>query len=291
MVAELTLFLSTDGMLQVRASKTKSDLTVYCVRDFIRMVCNKPNMRPSDAMIYWMSAASSRELRTEHDIQDQYPIQFLGAYEPKNVCLTASGLLLLFNYIDGRFGFIREHYKEELKQRLVVLAEGGGSEHVYEHDDGEVDAMMAAKDEAISKGTGLNGPPVDWPFYFDDAPVPDAAGRLQECMEAITEMGVALESAAVEEVKRDRKTAFSIKDLIGEMELDIDPGRVPALCKTVCTRFRELRPGSEVFSKMRRTFFYQQDRGCLESILQEEYMKHVVRRAGDEFEEMGKSDP
>ena len=104
-------------------------------------------------------------------------------------------------------------------------------------------------------------------------------------------MGVALESAAVEEVKRDRKTAFSIKDLIGEMELDIDPGRVPALCKTVCTRFRELRPGSEVFSKMRRTFFYQQDRGCLESILQEEYMKHVVRRAGDEFEEVGNSDP
>jgi hypothetical protein len=291
MVAELTLFLSTDGMLQVRASKTKSDLIVYCVRDFIRMVSDKPSMRPSDAMIYWMSAACSRELRTEHDIQDQYPIQFLGAYEPKNVCLTASGLLLLFNYIDSRFGFIREHYKEELKQRLVVLAEGGGSEYVYEHDDGEVDAMMAAKDEAIARGTGLDGPPADWPFFFNDPPAPEAAGRLQECMEAITEMGVALESSAVEEVKHDRKTAFSIKDLIGEMELDIEPGRVPALCKTVCTRFREIRPGSDVFSKMRRTFFYQQDRACLESILQEEYMKYVVRRAGEEFEEMGKIDP
>jgi hypothetical protein len=287
MVAELTLFLSQDGMLQVRASKTKRELVVYCVRDFIRVVSDKPNLRPSDAMIYWMSAACSRELRTEHDIQDQYPVQFLGAYEPKNVCLTASGLLLLFNYIDCRYGFIREHYKEEVKQRLMTLAEGGGSEYVYEHDDGEVDAMMAAKDEALARGVGLNGPPADWPFFFNDTPAADTAGRLQECMDAIVEMGEALESAAVEEgmVKRDRKTAFSIKDLIGDMELDIEPGRVPTLCKTVCTRFREIRPGSEVFSKMRRTFFYQQDRECLESILREEYMKYVVRRAGEDFEE------
>ena len=97
MVAEPTLFLSRDELIQVRVHTTKKGVRVYCVRDFIRMIANK-QLKPSEALIYWMSAASSRELRSEHDIQDQYAIQFLGPYEPKNMCITAGGLLILFHY-------------------------------------------------------------------------------------------------------------------------------------------------------------------------------------------------
>jgi hypothetical protein len=32
---------------------------------------------------------------------------------------------------------------------------------------------------------------------------------------------------------------------------------------------------------MRRTFFFQQDRECLENILQEEYINHTLRRAAE----------
>ena len=280
MVAELTLFLSSDEMLQVRASKTQNGTMLYCVRDFIRVVADKVNMKPSSAMLYWMSAVCSRELRAEHAIQDQYNILFLGAYEKKNVCITATGLLLLFSYLDSRFaGFIRPSYKEELKHRLTVLAEGGGAEYVWEYDDGEVDEMMAAKDAANAQGMGLESPPDNWPYFFD---ADDTVGTTTPHEEAVIEEEESIKLPTAK--KNDRQTAFSIRDLIEEFEMDIDHGHMPALCKAVCTRFREIRPGSDVFTKMRRAFFYQQDRACMEAILREEYMKNVMRGAGKEFD-------
>ena len=286
MVAEPTLFLSEDCMLQVRAHIKRSGAKVYCVRDFVRVVVNKPELKPSDAMVYWMSAACSKELCNEHAILDQYPIRFLGTYEPRNICINASGLLLLFDHLDRRFGFIWPQYKEEARRRLQIMAEGGGSEYVWDHDDGEVDEMTAARDEALSRGEGLHSPPKDWKYYFDDAPMTqETAVQLQECVQAIEKMeAVEKEKEEEPKVKKDKKTAFSIKDLIEDMKLEIDPKRMPALCKTVCTRFREIRPQSDVFTKMRRTFFYQQDRECLEDIVQEEFLRHSSRWAGEEFE-------
>ena len=282
MVAELTLFLSSDEMLQARASKTKNGTMIYCVRDFIRVVADKINMKPSSAMLYWMSAVCSRELRAEHTIQDQYNIMFLSAYETKNVCITGTGLQLLFNYLDHRFpGFVRPNSKEELRQRLAVLADGGGAEYVWEYDDGEVEEMMAVKEAANAEGRGLECPPDDWPYFFDDATVDTTTTTTpQQPKEAV----VVEQSIICPVAKKDRQTAFSIRDLIEEFELEIDHTHMPALCKAVCTRFRELRPGSDVFTKMRRTFFYQQDRACMEGILREEYMKYVMRGAGREFE-------
>ena len=71
-----------------------------------------------------------------------------------------------------------------------------------------------------------------------------------------------------------KKSGFSLKDIIQELDLDLDPVYIPAICKAVCTRFKNLRPESKYFSRMRRTFFFQQDRECIESILREECMKH-----------------
>jgi hypothetical protein len=292
MVAEPTLFLSSDELVQVRAHTTKKGVKIYCIRDFIRMISNKP-LKPSEALIYWMSAASSKELRSEHDIQDQYAITFLGPYEPRNMCITAGGLLILFHYMEKKWGLVDVKYRDEIQQRLMELAEGNGAEYVWDFDDGEVDTMSAAKEEAVAKGEGLDGPPDSWKFFFDDKgerglnPVMEA--RLAECVDAVEEMqvevGALMESSNAKVDKLDKKTSFSLKDLIGELELKIEPELVPAICKTVCTRFREQNPGSETFTKKRRTFFYADNKDCLAKLIQEEYLKYVMRKADEEFED------
>jgi hypothetical protein len=94
----------------------------------------------------------------------------------------------------------------------------------------------------------------------------------------------------VEEEKKvrnlDRKTAFSLKNLVEEMDLKIISVLVPVICKTVCTWFREMCPGSETFSKKRRTFFYKDDKKCIEKIMQDEYVKYMLRKVDDDFEQI-----
>jgi hypothetical protein len=289
MVAELTLFLSADGKVNVRVHTTRKKLVAFCVRDFVRMMANQ-DLSPTDAMTYWMSASSSEELRTEHEVQNQYGCKFQGAYEPRSVCISAAGLLMLLNYMDKTWGLIVEEYKEEVKQRLTILAEGGGAEFMWEYDDGEVDEMMAAKAEAQAKGQGLGDrPPDDWKFFFEDsvAPNPAIAKELQTVVDAIEAMQVEVNAAAEKEVvpKLDKKTAFSLKDLIQELELKVDSAYNNEFCKTVCARFREVCPGKETFTKKRRMFFYMQDKECLEGLIKEEYLKYTVRKAGEDFNE------
>ena len=105
-----------------------------------------------------------------------------------------------------------------------------------------------------------------------------------------TTSGTTATENKVEEGKKvrnlDRKTAFSLKDLVEEMDLKIDSVLVPVICKTVCTRFREMCPGSETFSKKRRTFFYKDDKECIEKIMQEEHLKYMLRKVDDDFEQM-----
>ncbi len=296
MVAEPTLFLSSDDKLQVRAHTKKNGLKLYCIQDFVRTVANR-DLLPSEALIYWMKSASSLELRTEHEIQDQYPVQFLGAYEPKSVCITAGGLLLLFLHMQ-RDGMVMEDYKEEMKQRLVVLSEGGGADYVRDHDDGEVDEMMAAKDAAISKGEGLTGPAENWPFFFDgvDGPSPEMAAQLQKVIESVSEMQVTVDTTAttttaeekVEEKKvrnLDKKTAFSLRGLMEEMDLMVERAFMPAIGKTVSAKFRQMCPDSETFSKKKITYFYLDDKVCLEKLVQEEHMKYMLRKVDDDFEQ------
>jgi hypothetical protein len=290
MVAEPTLFLSEDCMLQVRAHTTRSGVAVYCVRDFIRVIVNKPELKPSDAMVYWLSAACSKELSTEHAIMDQYPIRFLGPYEPKNICLNASGLLLLFDYLDRRFGFIWPQYKEEIRRRLLLLVEGKGSEYVWDHDDGEVDEMVAARDEAIARGEGLDGPPKDWKFNFDDKPPdPETVAQLQECVEAVEAMVEEKFCVEPEAVKptRDKKASFTLKSLMDDLKVKVDQAFMPAFGKAVSTRFKAMCPGSETFTRKKVVYFYETDRECLEDIVQEEFIRHTSRRAGEEFENEG----
>ena len=287
MVAEPTLFLSADNLIQVRAHTTRKGLGVYCVRDFIRMTARK-QLSPTDAMTYWMSAASSRALRTEHDIQDQYGVQFQGAYEPRSVCLTAAGLLMLFHYMITKWDLVLEEYKEEVQGRLMALVEGKGAEYVWDHDDGEVDEMLAAMEAAKAKGEGLEAPPENWPFFFEEEKAdPEVAEELKECIDAVAEITIEAEKEelGVAKVARDRKNAFSLKGLMEQMDIKIDRAFMPAMGKAVSAKFKELCPGGETFSKKKTTYFYDDDRECLEILIQEEYMKHVARQVNEDFEE------
>jgi hypothetical protein len=234
MVAELTLFLSADDKVQVRAHRTRGGVEVYCVRDFIRMVANR-DLSPTDAMTGWMGAASSEELRAEHAIQDQYGVRFEGAYEPRSVCLTAGGLLILLHYMDTQWGLVLEEYKEEVQQRLTDLVGGRGSEYVRDYDDGEVDEMMVAMAEAQAKGEGLKAPPENWRYFYDDkrAAGPDPAGQ-GGIMEEEMRMDVGDDHAGEGAVlgKPNKKTAFSLRDLMQRMDIKVDKAFMPVMGKT-----------------------------------------------------------
>ena len=82
-------------------------------------------------------------------------------------------------------------------------------------------------------------------------------------------------------IKKERKSAFSIKDLISEMDLKIEAVFVPAICKAVCARYREAHPLGETFTRQRQTFFYNQDRECLKIMIENEFSEHQLRRTGE----------
>jgi hypothetical protein len=88
-------------------------------------------------------------------------------------------------------------------------------------------------------------------------------------------------AARVVITKLDKKTAFSIKDVIKELGLDVDHARVPAMCKTVCTRFKEARPESEMLSRQRQTYFYLHDRELMEKLVREEYAKYHMKKVDE----------
>ncbi len=84
--------------------------------------------------------------------------------------------------------------------------------------------------------------------------------------------------------KPNKKTAFSLRDLMQRMDIKADKAFMPVMGKTVSARFRERRPGSETFSKKKTTYFYEQDRECMEELIREEYLKYAVRAADEDFD-------
>ena len=289
----------------MRAHTKKCGLKVYCVVDFIRMLSKKP-MMPSEAEFYWLGVLCNRDLWTEFAVMDQHPVLFLGPYSSKLICIAAGGLLLLFLQME-QDGLILEEYAEEARQRLDILAGGGGAEYVRDYDDGEVDEMMAVKDAAISQGKGLDGPPDDWPFFFDgdDKTKSRRSSDNQSIKmgELENSTGEGSSSSSVDQfqkitgisggggvvvtttttTKLDKRTAFSIKDIIREMELSVDHAYVPVMCRAVCSRFRDARPGSEMFSRQRQTYFYLHDREFMEKLVREEYTKYMMKKVDEEF--------
>jgi hypothetical protein len=79
--------------------------------------------------------------------------------------------------------------------------------------------------------------------------------------------------------KTKKRSAFSLKDLMDELHLEMDPNFVPVICKTVCTRFGKEHPKSERFSRQRRIYFYPDDRNRLKQMIQEEYSRYLSRKS------------
>lgn len=78
--------------------------------------------------------------------------------------------------------------------------------------------------------------------------------------------------------KTKKRSAFSLKDLLDELHIELDPIIIPIVCRTVCSRFSREYPGSKRFSKHRRTYFYSEDRKHLKEMMKEEYFKYLSQR-------------
>ena len=107
--------------------------------------------------------------------------------------------------------------------------------------------------------------------------------ELKQALESVDETTSITEDEGgrVVSTKLDKKTAFSIKDVIKELGLNVDNARVPAMCKTVCTRFKEARPGSETLSRQRQTYFYLHDKEYMKKLVREEYAKYLMKKVDE----------
>ena len=83
---------------------------------------------------------------------------------------------------------------------------------------------------------------------------------------------------------RDRKASFTLKSLMQDLQIKVDQAFMPAFGKAVSTRFKALCPGSGTFTRKKTVYFYETDRVCLEDIVQEEFLRHSSRRAGEGLE-------
>ncbi len=82
----------------------------------------------------------------------------------------------------------------------------------------------------------------------------------------------------IAEMKEKRKSAFSLKGLMKQMDIKIDRAYMPSLGKCVSLRFSMLRPGGEKFTKKKTTYFYDIDRECIENLIRDEFSKHQLRK-------------
>ena len=292
MVAEPTLFLSKDRKLQVRACTTRSGWEVFCVKDFIRQIANR-TVGPNDAMIYWLNALG--KLMHEENILKNIPVRFAGPYEGPNICIGAEGLLILYHYLDDRFGLVSEVYRIEVQDVLMnIIAKGNAADYVCMHDDGEIDELVAEKGDRP-----LTCPPTGSKYIFvpekadtnrqetlDEAAATQTNEMVsEENAELVFERVVQLEKQAktkakpgdpetFEMRKRRRTDGFCIKALIAEMKItDIPTPYMNQLCKRVITNFKTRFPDRETSVYRRQTLFCQNDRQAVISVLRAEHLK------------------
>lgn len=299
MVAELTLFLSKDRQVQVRAHVTKSGKEVFCIKDFIRQTANKV-MGPDDALIYWLS--SQMKLLHEREILDSRMVQFLGPYESPEICISAAGLLILYHHLGVRFDFVNEKHREEVQQRLcdIVTAKSAAA-YVEMHDDGEIDEQLAEMgDEKWTE------PPSGSKFeYRDVVDGVEMSGeqmnsmmksfneRLkvseEEKMKMVNDLIVKLEAekkanSAMKtqlsefesslEFKKRKKSGFSLTSMISEKGWNIENRET--FCKNVVAQYKTSFPNNETFSRHGLIHFYAEDKQIVEVLLQQAYDQYLL---------------
>ena len=285
MVAELTLFLTKDREVQVRAYKSKKGNEFYCVKDFIRQTASK-EMGPDDAMIYWLSSLA--KLMHEREIVDSRTVRFLGPYETPNICISAEGLLILYHHLGSRFAWVDEKYRSEVQNTLMdIIKKKSWEGYVEMHDDGEVEEQMAE---------GCMGcPPEGSKFHYKDEidSIPTTDEEIKKTMEknallvkdliskleakslALTEANAKIdETNSTQERKKKKLSGFRISTLISEHRL-LAPDR-DFLCKSVVSNFRTRFPERETFMRHGAVHFFEEDKSVVEALVQEVYNKMML---------------
>jgi len=239
------LFLSSDEKLQVRCNKSP---LVFCVKDFVRAV-SKKEISSDAANLYWLQIQLS-ELG-ERDLQNAHAVKFIGPLESEVICLGASGLLIILHHLDTRFGIVSKKYKAEIQNRLQEIANDKSAvdKYVWDHDDGELDALNAA----MAKGEK---------FYSDDDDV-------------LTDSTSDLLAAKINELekKRARTESFSVRSLIEDLGMEVPEQYMHSICKSVVALFKKKFPEKEIYQKRNLAHFFKEDRPEVESILRQQVLK------------------
>jgi len=308
--AELTLFLSKDKKLQVRAHRTANHKTVFCIKDFIRQTANRA-LSPDDSMLCWLYAIG--KLSHEDAILDNIAVQFAGPYEKPNVCLGAEGLLILYHFMGEELKLVNEEYRTEVQDVLMDVV-SGQEQHISMHDDGEIQEILAEMGD-----NKWDCPPPESKFLF--VPTVKNENGDEEAFEAFltrhiqtelelrekvkaleeknSELSLQLEAFAepMQELQQlrtanDRKRArcdgVSVHGLCEEMGLDVPENHVAALCKRVIGAFKAAYPDKETFSKHKTTYFYPEDRELVANLLNEEHLQLQLWTLDNEPLEIGK---
>ena len=283
MVAEQILFLSKDRDLQVRAHSTQNGKCVFCVKDFIRVITTQ-QIGPDDALVYWLSSMAS--LTHEKEILDSRLVQFLGPYETPQVCISAEGLLILYNHLNERFSWVDPNYTEEVQDTLLSIAHNKNWEgYVEMYDDGEIEEQLIERGDM-----DLDCPPKGSKFLYEDylgenhMSVEEVVGALRDSQQLTKKLKAQLEyksnellvandiikeMTAENETKRRKLAAFTVGSLIGR-ELNLTQTYKEQLCKKVISNYRTRFPEREVLKKHGAVFFYEEDRPIVEALLLEE---------------------
>jgi hypothetical protein len=284
MVAELTLFLTKDREVQVRAFTTKRGKEVFCVKDFIRQTANK-TMGPNDAVVYWLSCLG--KLMHENAIMEQYMVKFLGPYEQANVCLRAEGLLLLYAHMCERFDWVEKKYQSEIRNALFTIIERKTAAAYMEmFDDGEVNELLAERGDR-----NLTSPPEGSKFNYVepelDAKLKAAEAEKQrvvnELIAKIEAKTLALDEANAklrekeeeeEDAKRRKKDGFTVADVLKAKNLPLDSKEV--FCKRVISKFKTAYPDRRTFKRHDTSYFFAEDRKIVEEMVVVEYEMHLL---------------
>lgn len=310
--AELTLFLSKDKNVQVRAHVTAKNKTVFCVKDFIRQTANR-NLSPDDALLCWIYAVG--KLSHEDAILENIPVQFAGPYEKPNVCIDAEGLLILYHFMGEELHLVNEQYRTEVQDILMDIVSGRNhDEHIYMHDDGEVQEILAEMGDEK-----WVCPPPDSKFRFVPT-IQDESGKeepvdvvLKRYIDTETELRNQLKILeeknshlslqvdsftepmqqldklkAVCAKKRKRRHGFCVQDLCEDLELNVPETHMAALCKKVISVFKTEYPDNETFFKHKKTYFYPEDKDLVTDLLNEEHLQLQLWMLKNEPMEIGK---
>jgi hypothetical protein len=215
--AELTLFLSTDKELQVRAHVTKKGKYVFCVKDFICQTSNR-DVGPNESILLWIHAVG--KLLHEDHILENIPVQFAGPYEKPCICISAEGLLILYHFLDQEFNLTEIKYRDQVQNVLMDVVSGKNMDsHIYMHDDGEIRELMKEKGD-----NAYSNPPAGSKFIFiptvvdvdgngDEIPVPVYVSKLKDNEKALLEKIRSLEKQNTDLIKQSKKHEQTLSTL------------------------------------------------------------------------------